>query len=151
MKKTECVWPFRVVFPLDGLMGCWTGGCLPSQYFIYFVVNWIIAFVYRVYKFDLLTPFHFPPCVYVANFSLPSLDLGWFEEIKYTDVEGDAAAKAVQEYNTKGRKALPPPAKKRPNYDYRSDNRRRGECFLCVHFVEAGCHISRIEICAIMI
>lgn len=68
-----------------------------------------------------------PPCPSVANFSLPTMDLGWFDEIKYTEVQEEEALKLVEDYNTKGKKALPPPAKKRPNNDYRSDNRRRGE------------------------
>lgn len=67
-------------------------------------------------------------CVLVANFVLPTMDLGWFDEIKYTELEEAEATKLVEDYNAKGKKALPPPAKKRPNNDYRNDNRRRGEC-----------------------
>lgn len=54
------------------------------------------------------------------------MDLGWFDEIKYTDLEEAEATKLVEDYNAKGKKALPPPQKKRPSHDYRNDNRRRG-------------------------
>lgn len=55
------------------------------------------------------------------------MDLTWFDEIKYTELPEEEALKLVEDYNAKGKKALPPPAKKRPNNDYRNDNRRRGE------------------------
>uniref|UniRef100_A0A1L8DCX0 Putative heteroproteinous nuclear ribonucleoprotein u-like protein 1 n=1 Tax=Nyssomyia neivai TaxID=330878 RepID=A0A1L8DCX0_9DIPT len=57
-----------------------------------------------------------------ANFSLPTLDLAWFDEIKYVELEEESATKLVQEYMEKGRKALP---QKRRNYDDNRDRRRR--------------------------
>lgn len=66
------------------------------------------------------------PFPHVANFTLPTMDLGWFDEIKYTELQEAEATKLVEDYNAKGKKALPPP-KKRPNHDYRNDNRRRGK------------------------
>lgn len=49
------------------------------------------------------------------------MDHGWFTEIKYTDLDGDAAKEEVDKLNEKGKKALPPPDKRR-----RYDDRRGG-------------------------
>ncbi|XP_059622428.1 heterogeneous nuclear ribonucleoprotein U-like protein 2 [Phlebotomus argentipes] len=59
-----------------------------------------------------------------ANYSLPTTDLGWFDEIKYVDLQDEAATKLVEDYNEKGRRALPQSIKRRPYDDYR-DRRRR--------------------------
>lgn len=69
--------------------------------------------------------------ILVANFTVPTADLGWFDEITYTELQEAEAAKLIEEYNEKGKKALPPPAKKRNTYDSRNnDNRRRGKLTL---------------------
>lgn len=49
------------------------------------------------------------------------MDHGWFTEIKYTDLDGDAVKEEVDKLNEKGKKALPPPDKRR-----RYDDRRGG-------------------------
>ncbi|GAB0091042.1 hypothetical protein DMENIID0001_058390 [Sergentomyia squamirostris] len=63
-----------------------------------------------------------------ANFSLPSSDLGWFDEIKYPDLDEAAADTLVDQYNKEGRKAMPPSPKRRQYDDYR-DRRRGGRDF----------------------
>lgn len=60
-----------------------------------------------------------------ANFALPTTEYGWFTEIRYTDLEVEAAQKAVEDFNEKGKKALPPPQKRRPNFDNRNRRDRR--------------------------
>ncbi|XP_055705983.1 heterogeneous nuclear ribonucleoprotein U-like protein 2 isoform X2 [Phlebotomus papatasi] len=59
-----------------------------------------------------------------ANFSLPTSDLGWFDEIKYVELQEEAATKLVVDYNEKGRRAMPQKDNRRPYDDYR-DRRRR--------------------------
>lgn len=49
------------------------------------------------------------------------MDHGWFTEIKYTDLEEEAAKEEVDKLNEIGKKALPPPDKRR-----RYDDRRGG-------------------------
>lgn len=41
-----------------------------------------------------------------ANFTLPSTDCGWFDEVLYPDLDEEAAKKKVQEFNEKGKKAM---------------------------------------------
>lgn len=64
-----------------------------------------------------------------ANFTLPSLEFGWFDEIIFTDLSGDEAKEEVKRYNEKGKKALdsnPSTRDKRIRRDYRPrDDRRR--------------------------
>uniref|UniRef100_A0A1B0CS09 Uncharacterized protein n=1 Tax=Lutzomyia longipalpis TaxID=7200 RepID=A0A1B0CS09_LUTLO len=60
-----------------------------------------------------------------ANFSLPTLDLAWFDEIKYVELEEEAATKLVQDYIDRAKKALP--QKRRPyedNRDHYGNDRR---------------------------
>ncbi|XP_020802280.1 LOW QUALITY PROTEIN: heterogeneous nuclear ribonucleoprotein U-like protein 1 [Drosophila serrata] len=41
-----------------------------------------------------------------ANFTLPSLEFGWFDDINYTELTGDEAKSEVKKYNEKGKKAI---------------------------------------------
>lgn len=43
---------------------------------------------------------------FAANFTLPSPDFGWFDEVIYTELNEEDAKKKVQEFNEKGKKAL---------------------------------------------
>lgn len=56
----------------------------------------------------------------IANYTLPSTDSGWFDEIIYADLNGEEAKKKVQEFNEKGKKAL----KERERDNDRNDRRR---------------------------
>lgn len=42
----------------------------------------------------------------IANFTLPSTDFGWFDEVIYTELNEEDAKKKVEEFNEKGKKAL---------------------------------------------
>ncbi|XP_039953054.1 heterogeneous nuclear ribonucleoprotein U-like protein 2 isoform X1 [Bactrocera tryoni] len=59
-----------------------------------------------------------------ANFTLPSIDLDWFDEVIYTDLSGDEAKAEVKRYNEKGKKALD---ESQPNKRNRRDHRQRGD------------------------
>ena len=63
-----------------------------------------------------------------ANFTLPSLEFGWFDDIIYTDLKGDEAKEEVKKYNEKGKKAIddhPSNRDKRNRRDhYQRDDRR---------------------------
>lgn len=41
-----------------------------------------------------------------ANFTLPSTDFGWFDEVIYTELQADEAKKKIEEFNEKGKKGL---------------------------------------------
>ncbi|KAL9919116.1 uncharacterized protein ACN427_001160 [Glossina fuscipes fuscipes] len=64
-----------------------------------------------------------------ANFTLPSLEFGWFDDILYSDLNGEEAKEEVRKINEKGKKAIdsnPANRDKRQRRDnYRNDNRRR--------------------------
>ncbi|KAH8279141.1 hypothetical protein KR026_002488 [Drosophila bipectinata] len=53
-----------------------------------------------------------------ANFTLPSLEFGWFDDINYTELTGDEAKSEVKRYNEKGKKAI--------DADRSRDKRSRG-------------------------
>ncbi|KAH8372583.1 hypothetical protein KR009_000148 [Drosophila setifemur] len=53
-----------------------------------------------------------------ANFTLPSLEFGWFDDINYTELTGDEAKSEVKKYNEKGKKAI--------DADRSRDKRSRG-------------------------
>ncbi|ALC42121.1 CG30122 [Drosophila busckii] len=53
-----------------------------------------------------------------ANFTLPSLEFGWFDDIIYTELNGDEAKAEVKKYNEKGKKAI--------DADRSRDKRSRG-------------------------
>ncbi|XP_033253393.1 heterogeneous nuclear ribonucleoprotein U-like isoform X2 [Drosophila miranda] len=53
-----------------------------------------------------------------ANFTLPSLEFGWFDDIIYTELSGDEAKSEVKKYNEKGKKAI--------DADRSRDKRSRG-------------------------
>lgn len=55
-----------------------------------------------------------------ANFTLPSTDFGWFDEVIYTELNEEEAKKKVQEFNEKGKKAV----KERERDNDRGDRRR---------------------------
>lgn len=57
---------------------------------------------------------------FAANFTLPSTDFGWFDEVIYTELNEEEAKKKVQEYNEKGKKAV----KERERDNDRGDRRR---------------------------
>lgn len=59
--------------------------------------------------------------VYSANFTLPSPDFGWFDEVIYTESNEEESKKKVQEFNEKGNKAV-----KERERDSDRGNRRRG-------------------------
>ncbi|XP_075169611.1 uncharacterized protein LOC142241712 isoform X2 [Haematobia irritans] len=59
-----------------------------------------------------------------ANFTLPSLEFGWFDEIIFTDLSGDEAKEEVKKYNEKGKKASKRDKRERRD-NYGNDNRRR--------------------------
>ncbi|KAI9580941.1 hypothetical protein GQX74_011083 [Glossina fuscipes] len=63
-----------------------------------------------------------------ANFTLPSLEFGWFDDILYSDSNGEEAKEEVRKINEKGKKAIdsnPANRDKRQRRDnYRNDNRR---------------------------
>lgn len=67
---------------------------------------------------------------------MPSIEFGWFDEVKYTDLKDEEAKTKVDEYIEKGRKALPvQQAHKRQRRDDRRDNRnrgRRGKCKILI-------------------
>lgn len=56
----------------------------------------------------------------LANFTLPSTEFGWFDEIIYTDLNEEDSKKKVLEINEKGKKAN----KERERDTDRSDRRR---------------------------
>lgn len=58
---------------------------------------------------------------YLANFTLPSPDFGWFDEVIYTESNEEESKKKVQEFNEKGNKAV-----KERERDNDRGNRRRG-------------------------
>lgn len=58
----------------------------------------------------------------IANFTLPSPDFGWFDEVIYTELDEEEGKKKVQEFNEKGKKAL----KERERDGDSRGNRRRG-------------------------
>uniref|UniRef100_A0A1A9UH06 SAP domain-containing protein n=2 Tax=Glossina TaxID=44049 RepID=A0A1A9UH06_GLOAU len=64
-----------------------------------------------------------------ANFTLPALEFGWFDDILYSDLNGEEAKEEVRKINEKGKKAIdsnPANRDKRQRRDnYRNDNRRR--------------------------
>lgn len=60
----------------------------------------------------------------VANFTLPSTDFGWFDEIIYTELDEEESKKKVQEFNEKGKKALKEREREREND---RNDRRRGK------------------------
>lgn len=57
----------------------------------------------------------------LANFTLPSPDFGWFDEVIYTELDEEESKKKVQEFNEKGNKAV-----KERDRDSDRGNRRRG-------------------------
>uniref|UniRef100_W8AEX7 Protein encore n=1 Tax=Ceratitis capitata TaxID=7213 RepID=W8AEX7_CERCA len=59
-----------------------------------------------------------------ANFTLPSTDLDWFDEVIFTDLSGDEAKSEVKRYNEKGKKALD---ESHPNKRNRRDHHQRGD------------------------
>ncbi|XP_005186556.2 heterogeneous nuclear ribonucleoprotein U-like protein 1 [Musca domestica] len=59
-----------------------------------------------------------------ANFTLPSLEFGWFDDIIFTDLSGDEAKEEVKKYNEKGKKASNRDKRQRRD-NYGNDNRRR--------------------------
>lgn len=66
----------------------------------------------------------------IANFTLPSPDFGWFDEVIYTELEEEEAKKKVQEFNEKGKKSV-----KERERDNDRGNRRRGK-FIFETFVK---------------
>lgn len=42
----------------------------------------------------------------IANFTLPSPDFGWFDDVIYTELDEEEAKKKVEEFNEKGKKVL---------------------------------------------
>lgn len=59
-----------------------------------------------------------------ANFTLPSLEFGWFDDIIFTDLSGDEAKEEVKKYNENGKKASNRDKRQRRD-NYGNDNRRR--------------------------
>lgn len=62
--------------------------------------------------------------VTTANFTLPSAEFGWFDEIIYTDLNEEEAKKKVAEINEKSKKSI----KERERDKDRTD-RRRGKFY----------------------
>lgn len=60
----------------------------------------------------------------IANFTLPSTDFGWFDEVIYTELNEADAKKKVQEFNEKGKKLLKERERDRDND---RNDRRRGK------------------------
>lgn len=58
----------------------------------------------------------------IANFTLPSPDVGWFDEVQFTELSGDEAKKKVEEFNEKGKKAVKEDREK--DRGNRNDHRR---------------------------
>lgn len=69
-----------------------------------------------------------------ANFTLPSNDFGWFDEVIYTELNEEEAKKKVEEFNEKGKKAV----KERERDTDRGD-RRRGMNQLTLECVQNNC------------
>lgn len=64
-----------------------------------------------------------------ANFTLPSAESGWFDDIIYAELNAEDAKKKVQDFNEKGKKAL----RERERDTDRGD-RRRGNFNLILYY-----------------
>lgn len=83
-------------------------------------------------------------CSSIANFTLPSTDFGWFDEVIYTELDEEEAKKKVQEFNEKGKKALKEREREREND--RGDRRRGMEKKLFISFHTSVFAIERYAI-----
>lgn len=68
------------------------------------------------FKFEFMS---FRLCC-LANFTLPSTEFGWFDEIQFVELPEEEAKKKVLEFNEKGKKAN----KDRERDNHRTDRRR---------------------------